>query len=560
MRSERVNPTTFGFLNKVSKDTFRNPDVSKLRDSDSVRSENDPAGGFGAPLTSNRVFSLRGAVLLDRLLRTWRRSWPLTARVPIVSGALILAVAIAVSDFLMSTIVHEQELSVRRLAAVYLDGIATTVYPHVTARNLANTIEALNRTMWFHQSMREQRAMVRLPDGTLFADVSAKQVDAGAEDPVRDPGLNRRLERGDGFVFDEDTGTGWARRAIVREGKHVADLYVALELKPLIEERHALRRNLLMATVSASLCAAAIGFIIVHRMVKPLRLLTERLRRAQAGDFERVPPVMLPPASSEYGRLLRGYNDLVDALGEREAMAVRLAQRERESVLGRLAATVSHEVRNPLGGMSTALDTVRKFGDNPEVRGKSLDLIERGLWSIRNVVGSVLAFHRMPPDSRKLTPGDLDDLRTLIEPELARRQLGLSWRSSVTGMVDVAATETRQIALNLLLNACEASPPGSEVGFHAWVGEDQEYAGRIGLNMEVVDAGPGLPKAVAAALTEVGVSDPSDPPRGLGIRVVRDLVRGLDGRIVAKTALDGHGSHIIITLPPTGGPRQEILT
>ena len=43
---------------------------------------------------------------------------------------------------------------------------------------------------------------------------------------------------------------------------------------------------------------------------------------------------MLPPASSEYGRLLRGYNDLVDALGEREALAIRLAQRERESVLG----------------------------------------------------------------------------------------------------------------------------------------------------------------------------------------------------------------------------------
>ena len=97
-------------------------------------------------------------------------------------------------------------------------------------------------------------------------------------------------------------------------------------------------------------------------------------------------------------------------------MAARLAERERESVLGRLAATVAHEVRNPLGGMTTALDTVRKFGDNPDVRGKSLDLIERGLWSIRNVVGSVLAFHRMPPDTRRLAQGDLDDLRLLIEP------------------------------------------------------------------------------------------------------------------------------------------------
>ena len=291
----------------------------------------------------------------------------------------------------------------------------------------------------------------------------------------------------------------------------------------------------------------------------PVRLLIERLRRAQVGDFDLVPAAMLPPASSEFGRLLRGYNDLVDAFREREALAARLAQRERESVLGRLAATVAHEVRNPLGGMSTALDTVRKFGDDPSVRARGLDLIERGLWSIRNVVGSVMTFHRMPPDSRKLTPNDLDDLRVLIEPELTRRQPRLSWHSSLSGDGRrVSATETRQIAINLLLNACEASSPGGEVSFLAWIAEGPARTGRFELSLEVVDAGPGLPPAVAAALTEVGLADPADPPRGLGVRVVRDLVRGLGGRIVASAAMGDHGSRITVTLPMNGGTSQEI--
>jgi len=490
----------------------------------------------------------------------WKRPWPLAALVPIVSGALILAVAVVVSRVMMFSVAHEQELGVRQIAAVYLDGISTTVYPHIVARNFANTTEALRRTMWFHQGMREQRAIVQLPDGTVFADVSGPNGDVGAGDPLHDANLRRQLEQGGGFVFDETTGTGWAARAIVRDGKHVADLYVAVELKPLIEERQALRRELLLASVLAGSGAAAFGFLIVRRMVLPVRLLAERLRRAQAGDFERVSFAMLPPASSEYGRLLRGYNDLIDAISERELLAAKLAQRERESVLGRLAATVAHEVRNPLGGMSTALNTVRKFGDDPDTRAKGLDLIERGLWSIRDVVNSVLAFHRMPPDSRQLTGGDLDDLRILIEPEISRRRLRLSWDCGIQGTIGVSANETRQITLNLLLNACEASPSDGEVGFRAWIDDDSDHVGRTNLVLQVVDGGPGLPNAVAAALTETDVTDPQDPPRGLGIRVVRDLVRGLGGRIVVTMGFSEHGSRIIVTLPVSDGTGQEAVT
>jgi two-component system OmpR family sensor kinase len=307
--------------------------------------------------------------------------------------------------------------------------------------------------------------------------------------------------------------------------------------------------------VLAASGAAGVGFLIVHRMVLPVRLLADRLHRAQAGKIERVPMDLLPPPSSEYGRLLRGYNDLIDALDEREALAARLAERERESILGRLAATVAHEVRNPLGGMSTALDTIRKFGDDSTVRSKALDLIERGLWSIRDVVGSVLAFHRMPPDTRKLTVDDLDDLRRLIAPELARRHLRLHWRSNINGAVDVPATETRQIALNLLLNACEASPPGGEIGFEAKTTEDGDLPGPTQLHLEVQDEGPGLPQSVIDALTQLGVTDPADPPRGLGIRVVRDLVRGLGGRIAATTV--DPGSRITLVLPIGGNTGLE---
>jgi two-component system, OmpR family, sensor kinase len=496
--------------------------------------------------------------VIVRAVTIWRRLWPLPlwARVPIVSGCLILAVALLGSRVMMSIVAREQESGVRRIEAVYLDGIATTVYPHVLARNLPDTIESLSRSMWFHQDMSEQRAIVLLPDGSLFADVSGPHGAETGVSPLHNLALQRQLAQNDGFVFDAKTGTGWASRAIVRNGSHVADLYVALNLKPLLAERAALGQSLMIATILASLGAAGVGFLIVHRMVRPVRLLTDRLRRAQAGIFDRVPIGMLPPAASEYGRLLRGYNDLIDALGEREALAVRLAERERESVLGRLAATLAHEVRNPLGGMATALDTVRKFGDDPDARSQALDLIERGLWSIRDVVSSALAFHRMPADGRKLTAGDLEDLRILIAPEVARRRLHLSWHITIDGAVSVNATETRQIALNLLLNACEASPAGGQVGFEVSVVTCADGPSQPELRLEVSDAGSGLPPSVVAALTELGTLDPNDPPRGLGIRVVRDLVRSLGGRITATA--DERGSKITVALPAGEPSRQEI--
>lgn len=493
-----------------------------------------------------------------RSLSRFRRPWPLTARVPIVSGALILVVAIALSRLMMESVAHEQELGVRQIAAVYLDGIATTVYPHVVARNLANTTEALRRTMWFHQGMREQRAIVKLPDGTVFADVSGPSGAVGMDDPLHDMDLGRRIEQEGGFVFDAHTGTGWASRAIVRDGNHVADLYVAVELKELLAERRALRRKLLLATVLASLGAAATGFLIVRRMVSPVQLLTEQLRRAQTGELERVPSSLLPPSTTEYGRLLRGYNDLVDAIDERETLAARLAQRERDSGLGRLAATIAHEVRNPLGGMSTALNTVRKFGDDPAIRAKGLDLVGRGLLSIGDVVNSVLAFHRMPSDCRRLAAADLDDLRILIEPELARRQLALSWDCDIRDVVEVAATETRQIALNLLLNACDASPPGSRVGFRASIEGGHNNPEPARFVLQITDEGQGLPHAVSAALTD-GRYDQKESPRGLGIRIVRDLVQGLGGLVVVTEASpSGQGSCIVVTLPLGGRNAKEM--
>src|SRR5690606_17017054 len=130
---------------------------------------------------------------------------------------------------------------------------------------------------------------------------------------------------------------------------------------------------------------------------------------------------------SAFSQLFRRFNALVQQVNEREQLLQRLAEEERLAAVGRLASGLAHEINNPLGGMQTALDTLQKHGDRPEVRREGVALLMRGLSGIRDVVRSTLAAYKSGEGRRDLQPADLDDLRYLIQHEVSRRQLVLDW-------------------------------------------------------------------------------------------------------------------------------------
>ena len=155
------------------------------------------------------------------------------------------------------------------------------------------------------------------------------------------------------------------------------------------------------------------------------------------------------------------------ALNEREELASRLANQEKYAVLGKLASGMAHEVNNPLGGLFNALDTLRRHGDDAKVREATLNLLERGLTHIRNVVGSTLVMYRRGVADNSLRPVDIDDLRLLIEPEASRKRLQIAWVNDLHGASPVAIESVRQVVLNLLINACAATPAGGTVHLRA---------------------------------------------------------------------------------------------
>ena len=101
------------------------------------------------------------------------------------------------------------------------------------------------------------------------------------------------------------------------------------------------------------------------------------------------------------------------------------------------------------------------------MREATLNLLERGLTHIRNVVRSTLVTYRREVAESSLRPVDIDDLRLLIEPEASRKRLRIAWVNDLHGVSPVGVESVRQVVLNLLINACAATPVGGTVHLRA---------------------------------------------------------------------------------------------
>jgi signal transduction histidine kinase len=352
--------------------------------------------------------------------------------------------------------------------------------------------------------------------------------------------LTQHFPPNNGLVIDNDAGRAWLARTLRVEGFSAGRILAEIDITELLRVRRQVLLTLVLVNAGLTVAFAAFGYLALKRMLQPLGVLTSYVERAREGRVEPIPEGNRRKIAAEFRQVFDRFNAMARALSERESLASRLAEQEKYAVLGKLASGMAHEVNNPLGGLFNALDTLRRHGGDPNVRESSLSLLQRGLTHIRNVVRSSLVIYRRQPSNDSAGAADIDDLRLLVEPEAARKNINLDWENEVRGKLPVAAGSMRQATLNLLINACAAAPSGGAVKLRAIEGNNS-------LIIEIGDDGPGLPQALAKYL--VAETDDTAPAGdGLGLWIVRRLVADEGGSIRVACAGDA-GTLIRVTWP-----------
>lgn len=441
------------------------------------------------------------------LFMTWfRRPLSVAARLPLLAGLAVFITGATTAQLAMFFMGREAERQSEALADVYLDSLSTAAVQALETGDIRSLQKALERALGFQVGVVDRIIVVGRPDGSILARAGARD----AEPPMARGELSNEWEPLNGGRL------AWAQREVLQDGTVVALAAVQLAFPDLVERRYGLRLRLGVACVVLAGIAAMLAAGLAQRLMEPI-LAVARLLEQMATPGSPPRPEREPEAS----RLQAALEMLLARLREREELAARLAEREKVAVLGRLAATVAHEVRNPLAGMLTAIDTMRRFGNNAAVRAGSLDLVERGLRQIETVVRTTLATQRPQHAARPVTAEDLNDLRVLVQPEARRREVRLDWHVAMPEPFPTDAVQLRQIVLNLLLNAIAATAPQGRVVLRAEWREKE-------LSVQVEDEAGGLPED---ATTRLKGDAPPSIGDGLGLEVAARLTAGLQGRI-----------------------------
>ena len=270
------------------------------------------------------------------------------------------------------------------------------------------------------------------------------------------------------------------------------------------------------------------------------------------------------PGDDEIGQLEAAFEKMVSGLSRAQQLAL---SNERLAAIGKMAAHVTHEIRNPLSAMGLNVEMLEEelsreadaTGSRAEVKSL-LAAIAREVQRLESLSEEYLRVARLPQPRM-----EAEDIATAVRDivEFARRDIE---RAGCTVALDVAPqlppalfdeAQVRQALLNLLRNAREAMPAGGAIDVRV-------AAEGMSVVIDVSDRGGGVPEAIRARVFDPFFSTKGEGT-GLGLAITRHIVEAHGGAVTCEPRAEGrdHVSPRACRSPPpraSGPPRPRKRT
>ncbi|HET58086.1 MAG TPA: hypothetical protein ENN35_06555 [Deltaproteobacteria bacterium] len=236
---------------------------------------------------------------------------------------------------------------------------------------------------------------------------------------------------------------------------------------------------------------------------------------------------------------------------------------EKFAALEEMAATIAHEIRNPLGGIELFASLLMKEPGNERSPDRAYEII-KAVKHVNNRISNLLLFTKRPqPLTKKVHINHLvEEVLSFAAPIIENERISLSVEYAegepwITGDSELL----KQVLLNLILNALQAMPREGRLGLETRLiasgGAAEQDGNARDVELIVTDTGEGIPSESVKR-----IFDPFFTTReggvGLGLAIVHNII-DMHGGLVAAERRDGGGTVMAITLPlaePAGGPHE----
>ncbi|BCB96001.1 two-component sensor histidine kinase [Dissulfurispira thermophila] len=336
-----------------------------------------------------------------------------------------------------------------------------------------------------------------------------------------------------------------------------------------VEISLAVAQESIKASTYKHVTGLVVGFVIIslifliggERLINaPLRELTDVMKRVESGDLSvRVKE----NKKDEFGYLSRAFNHMIDALesAKKEIERCHMEQMERASKLaslGEIISGIAHEIKNPLAGISCAIQVFNaELSDNDSKKSVILEILNQ-VNRLDRIVKDLLSYAKPKPPM--LVPSKLHEILDkalfFVYPEAKGRNIVIDNRiDSEIPEILVDPDQIQQVFLNMIINAVHAMPNGGMLIISASKKDRQELQDVIKrqlqdekfIAIEFQDTGKGISPEDLPYIFEPFFTKKTKGT-GLGLSISRKIIMEHGGGISVKSEL-GKGSIFTVYLP-----------